>query len=252
MKVSLTIILFLFITGFLSIKAQAEEIKLLSYNVYFDDESGKTRYPEIIKFIKQGDYNLIALQECTPMFVSLLNRDTKLRYFTRTQGSMSGGYTNIILTSLKVIHAGNIKLPTNMGRSAPFIKLAKSNLMIVNVHLESGLYNSDMRKQQLNTIFDATKEQIKLMIIGDTNFADGDSEEHLLNQFQDLGLKGKQVTYNVDLNTLAQQTKFPFEGSSRLDRLLLKCSNCKIKQFNLKKLSYSDHWPISTIVEIQK
>lgn len=251
MRYFFTISLLLIMAGLIQEKAQAEEIKLLSYNVYFDDETGNTRYPEIIKFIKQGGYNLIALQECTPMFLSLLNHDTKLRYFTRTQGSLNDGYTNIILTSLETAHTGNIKLPSNMGRSAPFIQLAESNLIVVNVHLESGLFNSDMRERQLNTIFNATKERTKLMIVGDTNFADGDNEELLLNQYQDLGFKGQQVTYDVELNVFAQQTKYPLEGSSRLDRFFLKCSSCRVKQFNLKQVSHSDHWPISTTVEIQ-
>jgi endonuclease/exonuclease/phosphatase family metal-dependent hydrolase len=251
MKIFLTIILFLLMAFLLPIKAQAEEIKLLSYNVYFDDETGNTRYPEIIKFIKQGNYNLIALQECTPKFLSLLNYDAKLRYFTRAQGSLSDGYTNVILTSLKTVHTGNIKLPTNMGRSAPYVKLEKLNMMIVNVHLESGLFNSRMRKQQLNTILDEVNGLTRLMIVGDTNFADGDDEEQLLHQFQDLGFEGQQVTYDVELNTLAQKTKFPLEVSSRLDRLFIKCPSCEIKQFNLQQERYSDHWPISSIVEIQ-
>jgi len=234
-----------------SIKAQAEEIKLLNYNVYFDDETGKTRYPEIIKFINQGKYNVIALQECTPLFMSLLNRDNKLRYFTRQQGSSRDGYTNIILTSLNTVQTGNIKLPSNMGRSAPFIELADSNMMIANVHLESGLFDSDIREQQLNTILAATKEQSKLMIVGDMNFADGDDEEQLLSQFHDLGAKSEQLTYDVELNVLAQQTKFPFEGSKRLDRLFLKCENCEVEQFNVQKVTHSDHWPVSTVVEVR-
>jgi endonuclease/exonuclease/phosphatase family metal-dependent hydrolase len=112
MKYFSTISWLLLTSTFMPLMAQAEEIKLLSYNVYFDDETGKTRYPEIIKFIKQGDYNVIALQECTPLFLSLLTRDSTLRYFTRQQGSMRDGYTNIILTSLNTKQTGDIKLPT--------------------------------------------------------------------------------------------------------------------------------------------
>jgi len=237
-------------SGF-SIKAQAEEIKLLSYNVYFDDETGKTRYTEIIKLIKQGQYNVIALQECTPLFLSLLSRDSKLRYFTRQQGSLRDGYSNIIWTSLNTVQTGDIKLPSNMGRSAPFIQLAESNMVIVNVHLESGLFDSDSREQQLNTIIATTKEQPKLMIVGDMNFADGDDEEQLLSQFHDLGTKSKQLTYDVELNVLAQQTKFPFEGSKRLDRIFLKCTSCEVSQFNLQIVKHSDHWPISAVVEVR-
>ena len=261
MKYYLTIYWLLLISTFVPLMAQAQEIKLLSYNVYFDDETGKTRYPEIMKFIKQGDYNVIALQECTPMFLSLLTRDSTLRYFTRQQGRLRDGYTNIILTSLKAKQTGDLKLPSNMGRSAPFIELADSNMKIVNVHLESGLFDSDIREQQLNTILAAAKtksarEQSKLMIVGDMNFSDGDDEEQLLSQFHDLGAKSKQLTYDVELNVLAQQTKFPFEGSKRLDRLFLKCRNCEVEQFNVQqfndqKVSYSDHWPISAVVEVK-
>lgn len=256
MKYFLTIYWLLLTSTFVPLTAQAQEISLLSYNVYFDDETGKSRYPDIIKFIKQGDYNVIALQECTPMFLSLFTRDSTLRYFTRQQGSLRDGYTNIILTSLKTKQTGDIKLPSNMGRSAPFIELADSNMMIVNVHLESGLFDSDSREQQLNTILDATKKQTKLMIVGDMNFADGDDEEQLLNQFHDLGAKSKQLTYDVELNVLAQQTKFPFEGSKRLDRLFLKCKNCEVEQFNVQQFNYrkvkhSDHWPVSAVVNIE-
>lgn len=242
----------LFITmAMLSFASLAEQIHLLSYNVYFDDETGKSRYPDIIKFIKKGNYNLIALQECTPIFLSMLNRDNKLRYFTRQQGSMRDGYTNIILTSLKTTQTGDIKLPSNMGRSAPFIKLANSKMMIVNVHLESGLFDSDIRKQQISTILANTKTQKKLMIVGDMNFDDGDSEEQLLITFQDLGNNNKQVTYDVELNALAQKTKYPFEVSKRLDRVFLKCDNCNVNQFKIQKFNQSDHWPVSAVFNIE-
>jgi len=241
------ITLVLLTTFVVSVWAQAQEIKLLSYNVYFDDETGKIRYPEIIKFIKNGGYNVIALQECTPMFLSLLSHDSTLRYFTRQQGRLRHGYTNIILTSLNTLQTGDIKLTSNMGRSAPFIELAQSKMMIVNVHLESGLFDGDMREQQLNTILDTTKEQSKLMIAGDMNFDDGDDEEQLLSQFHDLGVKSKHLTYDVELNALAKQTKSPFEGSKRLDRIFLKCESCEVNHFNVLQVKHSDHWPVSVV-----
>jgi len=113
------------------------------------------------------------------------------------------------------------------------------------------LFDSAIREQQLNTILAATKEQSKLMIVGDMNFADGDNEELLLSQFQDLGAKNKQVTYDVELNTLAQQTKLPFESSKRLDRIFLKCTSCEVSQFNVQKLSQSNHWPVSAVVKVK-
>lgn len=89
------------------------------------------------------------------------------------------------------------------------------------------------------------------MIVGDMNFDDGDEEELLLHSFQDLGLTKKQPTYDVELNTLAQETKLFFEKSKRLDRIFLKCDNCDVKQYDVKKLQLSDHWPISAIIKVK-
>ena len=247
----LTLALLILVTLFLHEEAKAQVLKILSYNVYFDDVTGKTRYPEIIKFIKQGGYNLIALQECTPMFLSLLTRDSKLRYFTRQEGSLRHGYTNILLTSLDTEQSGNIKLLSSMGRSAPFITLTNSKATIVNVHLESGLFDSNIREQQLTSILDATKDKSKLLIVGDMNFADGEDEEQLLTAFNDLGVKVKHLTYDTEINTLAQQTKFLFEGSKRLDRIFLQCKVCEVEQFNVQQLSHSDHWPVSAVIKIR-
>lgn len=243
------VVLTVFIIVF-SVVLHAQEVKLLSYNVYFDDETGKTRYPEILKFIKQGNYNVIALQECTPFFLSLLSKDRTLRYFTLQQGSLRHGYTNVILTSLKVKQQGNINITSNMGRSASFIKLAQSNMMFVNVHLESGLFDQNVRETQLNTILDATKIQSKLMVVGDMNFADDDPEEELLTEFLDIGSSSNQLTYHTELNLLAQQTKYPLEGSKRLDRMFIKCKTCEIKQFDVQQVKHSDHWPVSALIDM--
>lgn len=243
------ILLSLFTIAF-PLMLQAQEVNLLSYNVYFDDETGKTRYPKIIKFIKQGNYNVIALQECTPQFLKLISSDLTLRYFTLQQGSLRDGYTNVLLTSLKVIKQGDINLTSNMGRSAPFIQLAQMNMMFVNVHLESGLFDQNIRQTQLNKILDVTKSQLNLMIVGDMNFADDDQEEELLTEFLDIGSSSKKLTYHTDLNLLAQHTMFPLERSKRLDRMFLKCKTCEVNQFDVQQVEYSDHWPISSIIDM--
>lgn len=260
MKVALSLVLILLSSFLCGQSTQPEQLRVLSYNVYFDDKSGVTRYPDILKFIRQGDFNLIALQECTPTFLSMLKRDHKLRYFTLAHGSLKDGYTNVLLTSLKVKQKGVIDLSSNMGRSGPFIELADSGLKVVNVHLESGLFDSGIREQQLSTLLKATAKQKNVMIIGDMNFADGDDEESLLTEFTDLGAPNQhlsndakttsepQLTYDPEHNTLAEQTKYPFESSKRLDRIFLKCKTCKVQKLNVQQLNYSDHWPVSAVI----
>jgi endonuclease/exonuclease/phosphatase family metal-dependent hydrolase len=235
-------ILFVLI-GFVN-NVDAQVIRLFSFNVYFNDETGNIRYPKIIELMKENEYNVISLQECTPKFVSMLFKDEKFKHYKRSYGDSSHGYQNLVLTSLKVITTGDIKLPTNMGRSAPYIVLDDSTI-VASVHLESGIFDTDIRKQQINHIFSATVDYSTVIIAGDLNFSDGDNEEKLLLKFHDLGAKEKQVTYDVSINKIASKTKHFFETSKRLDRIYVKCPACKIQGFSVIKTNQSDHWPIN-------
>ena len=226
----------------------ADDLNILSYNVYFDDKTGIKRYPQIIDFIKNKNYNIIALQECTSAFINLLLSDSYFNKFTIAFGDAKHGYQNIILTSLATKSQGEIALTTSMGRSAPYITLADSQFQIVNVHLESGLSDVEARKQQLNEIFKANQGSKNTIITGDFNFDDGADEEFLLKSFQDLGKKENKVTYDTQNNVLAQKTKFTFESSRRLDRIFLKCDDCISTKFDVLSVDYSDHWPISAII----
>ena len=226
--------------------AFTEELHIISYNVYFDDQTGINRYPEILKLIQKENYNIIALQECTPRFIELLLKDKHLNKYTMAFGNAIHGYQNILLTSLPVSKQGDITLTTKMGRSAPYIILENSHTQIINVHLESGLFDEDARKKQINEILDAGKNSDNLIIAGDFNFGDGANEELLFSQFYDIGEEGKQKTYDTEINLLAQSTKFIFESSRRLDRIYVKCDACKSTKLNIIDAEYSDHWAIST------
>jgi endonuclease/exonuclease/phosphatase family metal-dependent hydrolase len=243
MYVKILIILILFYHSVTN--AFTEKLHIVSYNVYFDDQTGITRYPEILKLIQKEPYNIIALQECTPRFIELLLKDKHLNKYTIAFGDATHGYQNILLTSLPVSKQGNIALTTQMGRSAPYIILKNSHTQIINVHLESGLFDEEARKKQLNEILDAGKNSDSLIIAGDFNFGDGANEELLLSQFHDTGEKGKQTTYDTEINLLAQTTKFLFEPSRRLDRIYVKCTTCITSKLNIIEAEYSDHWAIS-------
>ncbi|WP_286272922.1 endonuclease/exonuclease/phosphatase family protein [Thalassotalea hakodatensis] len=136
LKIAFSVIL-LFV-GFAN-GGEPEPIKIFSYNVYFDDETGAERYPTILNYIAKQSDDVVLLQECTPTFLSLLSREPRFNKYFIKHGNKQGGYTNIILTSLPIIAAGDIKLKTNMGRSAPYITFKDYDLSIVNVHLESGI-----------------------------------------------------------------------------------------------------------------
>lgn len=231
-----------------ALTAFANELKVLSYNVYFDDTTGKNRYPQIIELIKNGNFNVIALQECTARFIELLLNDQYFQEFTIAFGDSTHGYQNILLTSLATKSHGEIKLTTHMGRSAPYLTLADLDTQIINVHLESGLSDQSARKKQLTEILQASQHSQNVIITGDFNFGDGAEEELLLQEFNDLGKKDNKMTYDTENNLIAQKTKFLFEKSRRLDRIFLKCNNCKSTVLNVLTAKYSDHWPISAVI----
>ena len=230
------------------IYAQSPSIKLLSYNVYFDDKSGKTRYPNIIHFMKKGQYDIILLQECTADFINRLSQDEVLKSYTLVKGDPAQGYTNVILTSRALYHSGDIPVTTQMGRSAPFLILQDDQTLVVDVHLESGLSDTASRKKQITQILKASQSTQNIVIAGDFNFGDGEPEEKLFSEFIDPGKTSKIITYDVDNNPIAIHTKYLFEKSRRLDKIYVKCESCNIFNYKVDKVSYSDHWPISIIL----
>jgi len=253
--VNLKIILFFTLMVVTSIIAKAtisknSEIRLLSYNVYFDDASGKVRYPEILAFIKSGKFNLIALQEATPYFLNLIKQDEYFKDFTVTIGDQQHGYTNLILTNQEVTHSGDINISSRMGRSAPFVILKESSLLISSIHLESGLSDTEKRIKQLNEVFSAISKYSNVILMGDFNFGDGEAEESIMSQFVDLGAKMKQVIYVVEGNSMAKKTKFFLEKSRRLDRIFVKCQTCLYSGFEVNNQPHSDHWAISTDLSV--
>lgn len=225
--------------------AKPSIVKLLNYNVYFNDRTGKKRYPEIINYISSGDYNIITLQECTAVFIRMLLEDNKLKNYNLHQGKLVQGYTNVILTSLTITHKDIIAFDGKMGRAAPIVYLENDNLAIVNVHLESGLSDTLIRKTQIAQIFETIKNQKNTIITGDFNFGDGEAEDILFKNFIDPGSELKIVTYDIENNPIANDTKFLFETSRRLDKFFVKCELCNLTQFSVDKLLHSDHWPIS-------
>ena len=225
--------------------AKPSIVKLLNYNVYFNDRTGKKRYPEIINYISSGDYNVITLQECTAVFIKMLLEDKRLKNYNLHQGELIHGYTNVILTSLSIAHKDIITFDSKMGRTAPIVYLENENLAIVNVHLESGLSDTLMRKSQIKQIFGTIKNQTNTIITGDFNFGDGEAEDILFKDFIDPGSELKIVTFDIENNPIANHTKYFLEKSRRLDKFFVKCELCNLTQFSVNKLLHSDHWPIS-------
>ena len=242
----------LFLTLFFSLSgnAVAEGIKLMSWNVYFDDASGTQRYPAIIQTIAEQKPKLVCLQEVTHKFIEQLTSSEALSGYTFVNTHGPGRYKNLILSKTAITSSGTITLPTNMARTAPYIRTSINgqNAIIVNLHLDSMMLDTQLRLRQLEKVHEFTSKEQTVILCGDLNFGDDDEENSFIQQhFKDVGADNPKVTYDIENNVLASKTRFPFEDSRRLDHILIS-KNIRAHGYRVLSLPYSDHYPI--LVEV--
>lgn len=240
--------LFFILTLLFSISSSAFSIdlKVMSWNVYFDDYSGEDRYPEIIKTIAKQNPDVVCLQEATDKFIKSLILSQNFDAHTLININGSGSYKNIILTKLKISSNGIIHLPTNMNRYAPYIKteINGKSTVVVNLHLDSMMEDTEIRIKQLKKVVSSTSDDDNVILCGDLNFGDDDKENTFINKhFKDTGSNNKKFTYDIEKNILAKKTKFTFEKSRRLDHILIS-DNIKSENYTVLITPYSDHYAI--------
>ena len=241
-RLLITVVLF----SLLSTATLASQLSVMSWNIYFDDASGDRRYPEVIKTILNQNPDVVCLQEVTNKFIKQLSDHKELnKYsFINTQGAES--YRNIILTKNKPDQSGTITLPTNMNRYAVYIKtnIVNKTLNIINLHLDSMTNDTELRISQLKQILKSTQDDKNILLCGDFNFGEHDKENTFINNyFSDAARDNKTRTYDVNRNSLASKTKFVFEESRRLDRLLTR-GNIRASNYHVLITPHSDHYPI--------
>lgn len=224
--------------------------KLMSWNVYFDDASGEQRYPAIIQSIVEQKPDLVCLQEVTSKFIELLESSEQLASYSPVYSRNTSRYKNLILTKTDINSSGIITLPTNMGRSATYIKTRINNTdtTIVNLHLDSMMNDTELRLRQLEKIVTITSNDSAVVLCGDMNFGDSEKENAYIQQhFKDVGKSNPKATYDIDNNALARETKFLLENSRRLDRILVS-DKIRAGNYQLLTLPYSDHYPITAVL----
>jgi len=204
-----------------------QKLSIISWNVWFDDSSGEDRYPLILDELKSQKTDVVLLQEVTPAFLHALRLHpvSKNYFITLTDESMA--YQNIVLTRQRPQNKKVLALNSQMQRKALLVQLQLPNqdelLAVVNVHLESSLDAQRLRQQQLSQILLTVKNEPNLIMGGDFNFGNGSEEEAVISRsLQELAKGSRYIstpTYDVEKNPWADQTKYWFESSRRLDRI---------------------------------
>lgn len=230
--------------------AHSQTLKLVSWNIYFDNISGETRYPKIIRSLVNQKPNIACLQEVTDKFIELVKKDPRLKTYHLTYNPLLNGYSNIILSNIPAIGSGTFSLPSKMSRKATYLRLNKT-LAIVNLHLESPLDSQSIRKQQLSKVSFKFGSYRDVVLCGDFNYGDGENDDFQIRlKYRDVAEKNLQYTYDVSNNRLARLNKYPKEKSRRLDRIYIK-GLLSVSKYKVYRNSLSDHYMISAEIRLK-
>ena len=245
-------------------ETDTQSLSILSWNVWFDDETGHWRYPLILDEINRQDADIVTLQETTTLFISLLKNHALIKQYHITLSQQGASYQNLTL-SKKVPNSQQVlRLESYQGRKALLLEISSpalcEPLSIANVHLESPLDDEYLRTQQLQQITQLLGNHNPAIIAGDFNFGNGATEEKSIPQaYQDAASQDNwknEVTYNIEQNSWAEQTKYWFESSRRLDRIYSLLPQAKQGQYQLIGQTphsngkyLSDHFGIKYSVE---
>ena len=273
MRISRTLLLGL--CFFLSCLAHADSeqrrLSAITWNVWFDQKTGLQRYPSILRALKAHSPDIIFLQEVTPAFIKQAHQQLRGSsfYFTPSNDARRS-YGQAFITNTPLLLLREYSLDSQYGRDAVFgaYPLTEDHaLILINVHLESGLFESKMRAHQVDQITNVFEKEFRdvlkaeypelttLSVIWAGDFNMGYSEfSDGLDGFVDSAkvFSDNTPTYHVDNNYLANATAGWFEDSARLDRVLVRSEALTPTSYEVKNnehyAQYSDHYPV--VVEL--
>lgn len=109
--------------------SRMNKLRIITYNVWFDKESWKRRYTEIIRLVREADPDVICFQEgnitftvvsllVTSRFFSVLLEEewVKQYYLSDKDNSVTKGYGTILLSKVPPSALTRFHLQSNMHR----------------------------------------------------------------------------------------------------------------------------------------
>ena len=223
-------------------------IKILSYNIWFDETDIYDRLGRLIELIEENNYDVICLQEVLSDKYDFLKMRLNYQYYYPEE--IKKRYDCVIISKYELINNKTFKLNTNMGRSLMLsdIKINDSILTISNCHFESefNMINYIKNKQYDEVSNILLKIENPLIFCSDTNATTNDNFEKYFEKLEDAWIKNgksEENKYTYDYLTNNYLVKRNITIQERTDRILF--NNMKLICFNLLKKNISDHHGIS-------
>jgi endonuclease/exonuclease/phosphatase family metal-dependent hydrolase len=147
--------------------------RMVSYNIFFDEINLQDRIENIVKWLLEQEFDVIALQEVSSKMLAekwLENLFQKYWLDERLITLVEQGYGCLLLIHKKYPKPtyGMFSLPSNMGRYV--IGATIKDTLFLTTHLESLYQNKNKRDQQLELIFSKTKNSKRVLLGMDSNW----------------------------------------------------------------------------------
>lgn len=246
------------------------ELKILTYNIFFEDIMLKDRLESLIKTIDDYDPDIICLQEVRPDVYEVLKNVFRSRCVYPDKINTSYDCVIISKTSFKYMMTYNYK-HSKMNRKVIFCQIGFGGrlITIATTHCES-IFNKRFKnlykikqfsrcEKLLNEHYNICKNVI---MTGDFNIIDNDEQyfiDKINPQYKDLwkelGNKNNEFTYDSSKNICLQAINNKFY-QSRLDRILYRCDYITPTKFELIKgikglCEPSDHYGILGVFKLK-
>lgn len=238
----------------------------ITYNIYFGKEYILERTKSLVDLLLEKPYDLIFLQEVTPIVLEYL-RQSPLKSYFFSKNSLSQGYDTLILSKTPLEYHLEVSLyESKMGRK---LEMGFYQGMLVGTsHLESIFppHSTETKKKQFQEIFIISQEytnarypkkNIPILLGLDTNLTPNEcyqTPNKWKDLFQEAGSPSPiEYTYDYQRNDLV---KGKYKG--RLDRFFFyqKKHNLDLKDYQLigqeevcPKVFTSDHFGVEIVLQ---
>lgn len=228
---------------------------VLSYNIWFNTYLWRERTEAFIKKIRGLNPHFVCLQEVRSEVFNVL-RTSLSEYHFITQ-DISVGYFCVIMSRFPPRETEDYAFASSMGRSllVGWFPLGDGHEVVVaNTHFESVFHRqgNPVKIDQFKTSEDILEKILRtssnVIFCMDSNVLDIEESQLLGSWCDSWKLKGNDAnkfTYDGKKNKYLTAQNVPYQ--SRLDRILFKCINWKVSQYQMldnPRMEISDHFGV--------
>ncbi|MBO0678639.1 endonuclease/exonuclease/phosphatase family protein [Mycolicibacterium sp. S2-37] len=206
-----------------------DQLTLATFNIWFSDYHAEQRFRAIADLLSLRMPDVVALQEVTPAALDIFtSQEWIAQHYHRAAvvGDDVGTYGMALLSRLPLTDVTYTRLPTRLSRGFLQARCAAGGgeLVVCNIHLDSGKRSARLRVRQLRRIFGSLRRAGDAVVLGDFNMRDRENDR-ITAPYRDVWptLRPGDAGYteDTDINLMRWDSK-PKRRQVRFDRVLIK------------------------------